>query len=63
MFGTDNITFTLNILNADIIISDCYEGNVPQNNCFYIEELYDLGIWKNLFDFIQKYLFFRTFSL
>ncbi|TFJ42677.1 hypothetical protein CKN73_03800 [Carnobacterium divergens] len=62
IFGTSNIRFIDDIDQAFLVISDCYEGAIPNENYFYIEEMHNPIIWKGLFDFIQQHLFNRSFA-
>lgn len=62
IFGTSTIRFTDDMDQAYLVISDCYEGTISNEQYFYIEEMYNPTIWKGLFDFIQQHLFNRSFS-
>lgn len=53
IFNHEVLTFVENIDEADLVISDCYEG-YQEKMGFYIEDFSDKRIWYNLFQFIQE---------
>ncbi|MGX7264692.1 helix-turn-helix domain-containing protein [Enterococcus crotali] len=63
IFGRSAIQFTNDIQQADVVISDAYEGNIPNQNFFYFAEPYNPDTWRLLSRFIQAKLHDATFSL
>ncbi|MGX7137600.1 helix-turn-helix domain-containing protein [Enterococcus silesiacus] len=63
IFGTAVIQFTSDIQQADIVISDAYEGSIPNQNFFYFAEPYNSETWHLLSRFVQAKLHDATFSI
>ncbi|MGX7243862.1 helix-turn-helix domain-containing protein [Enterococcus quebecensis] len=56
IFGEQVIHFSKTINDADIVISDCYEGNIDNNSFFYFDNPFDPNIWKTLSAFVNSQL-------
>ncbi|WP_086314558.1 hypothetical protein A5821_002140 [Enterococcus sp. 7F3_DIV0205] len=52
-FGTQTIQFTADILNADVVISDCYEGDINNQDFFFFDNPFDSQTWAELSKFIN----------
>lgn len=57
IFSEETLTFTTNSTQADIIISDILEYENSQAEVFFIEDIYNIKLWKELYSFIQDLLF------
>lgn len=56
LFSAKAIMFTTSIQKADVVISDCYEGDIPNKDFFYFSDPYDPEAWKLLSQFIHNHL-------
>lgn len=65
-FSQDSIEITDNPNDADLIISDIFEGYNLKAERFYFENVYDYSQWKQLLqcvtDLIYRKSFFKTIS-
>nr|OTO07833.1 hypothetical protein A5880_002103 [Enterococcus sp. 4G2_DIV0659] len=61
IFGKKIIRFTKIITEADIVISDCYEGDIANDNFFYFDNPFDPNLWKQLSSFVNSRLHNATF--
>ncbi|MBP1043604.1 helix-turn-helix domain-containing protein [Vagococcus sp. BWB3-3] len=62
IFNPNVLKFTQNASEADIIVSDSYEGTFPSKSYFYMSDLEDGAQLKQLFHFIENALFVKEFS-
>lgn len=62
IFNPNLIEFTTYADYADIVISDGYEGDLPQDKYFYMDSLNSNQRWEKLFSFLQKKLFQQEFT-
>lgn len=57
VFNDESLIFTSCIEHADIIISDSIEYEKKEGNTFFLEDIYNVSLWKELYIFIQELLF------
>lgn len=62
IFNPNVLKFTQNVSEADIIVSDSYEGSFPNKAYFYMTNLEDNSQYKQLFHFIENALFVKEFT-
>lgn len=60
-FSSDSISIVHNPNEADIIISDTYEGNISHAKRFHFENIYNQQQWKNLLQFITNSIYDNSF--
>ena len=53
-FGPRAIQFTIDIQQADVIISDSYEGDIDNRKFFYFEDVFNSTTWEALSIFISE---------
>lgn len=61
IFSSSDISFTDNVQQADIVISDSYEGDIPNHNFFYFATPYDPQTWNSLSQFVHSKLYHSSF--
>ena len=57
IFNNNNIIFTYNYQEADIIITDTMQENVMEKAIFYVGSVFDAGEWQKLLMIIQRIYF------
>ncbi|MFS7401471.1 helix-turn-helix domain-containing protein [Carnobacterium maltaromaticum] len=57
IFNEKSLTFTSDSEQADIIISDSIEAYKATSHTFFLEDIYNVTLWKELYAFIQSLLF------
>ncbi len=57
IFSEKSLIFTSNSEDADIIISDSIENAKETSHNFFLEDIYNVSLWKELYSFIQNLLF------
>lgn len=62
IFNPKVLKFTQNVSEADIIISDSYEGSFPNKSYYYMNSLEDNSQYKQLFHFVENALFVKEFT-
>lgn len=62
IFNPKVLKFTQNVSEADIIVSDSYEGSFPNKSYFYMNSLEDNSQYKQLFHFVENALFVKEFT-
>lgn len=60
-FSSDSISIVHNPNEADIIISDTYEGSISHAKRFHFENIYNQQQWKNLLQFITNSIYDNSF--
>ena len=60
-FSPESIAFVHNPNEADIIISDAYEGDTSKAKRFHFENIYNQQQWKNLLQFITNSIYDNSF--
>ncbi|WP_207695185.1 helix-turn-helix domain-containing protein [Enterococcus sp. DIV0212c] len=53
IFGDATLVFTFDITEADVIISDAYEGEKTNDQTFHLEHSHDQATWRELILFIS----------
>lgn len=56
IFSSQILQFTKDMTQADIIISDTYEGDLGSIQHFYFDSEFSNDTWYNLIDFITRYI-------
>ncbi|MGX7150149.1 helix-turn-helix domain-containing protein [Enterococcus ureasiticus] len=61
IFGSKVIRYAETIHEADLVISDCYEGPIDNEKFFYFDNAFDRHTWRALFAFVNSKLYNVTF--
>lgn len=62
VFNEELISFSETPYEADIIVTDTFEGDFKSKNVFYFNRTSDKKTWSDLYDFILKCIFEDTFE-
>lgn len=60
-FSSESIAFVDNIQQSDILISDCYEKDYPNENFFYFDNPLDTNEWESLLKYVSNKLYKHIF--
>ena len=61
IYTSKALIFTSNYQEADLVISESYEGLKKEKYYFYIDSLTDEEAWVRLFNYVQEQILARNF--